>query len=138
MTGHIGTGQLQQLDAPQQVDMGDDAVQGKGRGRIEDPGLDRIQGGLGRAYTAACGKTVPNGLHQFSGDAAHTQPLIIKIQTAGRGVAQDPHADLPRDVHARAKTGTGLVELMLQDRTVLLDAHQAAMVVQHTVHGIVH
>ena len=41
------------LDAPQQVDMGDDAVQGKGRGRIEDPGLDRIQGGLGRTYPAA-------------------------------------------------------------------------------------
>lgn len=138
MPGHVVAGQFHQLDAAEQVNVGDDAIQGKGRGRIKDPGLDGIQGGLGRAYTAACGKTVPNGLHQFSGDAAHTQPLIIKIQTAGRGVAQDTHADLPRDVHARAKTGTGLVELMFKDRTVFLDAHQAAMVVQDTVHGIVY
>lgn len=138
MPGHVVAGQLHQLDAAEQVDVGDDAIQGKGRGRIKDPGLDGIQGGLGRAYTAACGKTVPNGLHQFSGDAAHTQPLIIKIQTAGRGVAQDTHADLPRDVHARAKTGTSLVELMFKDRTVFLDAHQTAMVVQDTIHGIVH
>lgn len=138
MPGHVVAGQLHQLDTAQQVDVGDDAVQGKGRGRVEDPGLDGIQGGLGGTHAAARGKAVPDGLHQLGGDTAHAQPLVIEVQTAGRGVAQDTHADLPRDVHTRAEAGTGLVELMLQDRTVLLDAHQAAMVVQHTVHGIVH
>ena len=138
MPGHIVAGQFHQLDTAQQVDMGDDAVQGKGRGPVEDPGLDGIQGCLGGTHAAARSKAVPDGLYQLGGDTAHAQPLVIKVQTAGRGVAQDTHADLPCDVHTRTEAGTGLVELMLQDRTVLLDAHQAAMVVQHTVHGIVY
>lgn len=82
VTGHIIAGQLHQLDAAQQIDMGDDAVQGKGRGRVKTPGLDGIQGRLGRAYAAARGKAVPDGLHQLGGDTAHAQPLVIKIQAA--------------------------------------------------------
>ena len=138
MAGHIGAGQLQQPDAPQKVDVGDDAVQGKGRGRIEDPGLDGIKAGLGRAHPAAGGEAVPDGLDQFCGHAAHAQPLVIDVEPAGSGIAQDADPDGAVDVHTGPETGAGLAELVFEDGAVLLDAHQAAMAGQHAMDGIVH
>ena len=136
MLGHVFLGQSIDSAAAQQVNMGNDAVQGKGGGGIKHPLLDRIQSGLRAAHSRTGCEAVPDGLYQLGADTGQAPHLFVQILASGGGIAQNAAAGPAGDVHARTETGFGPVHLMLQHLAIFQHAAQTAVRAQNAVHRV--
>lgn len=134
--GHIALGERQDVAAAQKVDVGDDAVQRKGRGCVENTVFDRFQRSTGRTHARTGGKTVPDGLHQLRAYVHQAPHLRIKIFAAGGGVAQHAAAGTAGHVNPGAEARLGAIQLMLQHLPVFLHAAQVSVRTQHAIDGI--